>query len=309
MLNFKPITTDDRELLTKYLYRYGENSCQHSFAAMYCMSSKYGDMYCEKDGFLYIHRSKKSGNGERVYLAPFGDMSDEAGFGRAVEEIITDAHENGARVRFETLTKTSADAVLRLFPERFSAESVRDFAEYIYTYEKLADLPGKAMASKRYDISTFFRDFGDRVQIEAISTEHIEDIRAFQACWLSDMLRGEEDVQLECENEAIQLGLSHFEELSLSGIVVFIDGRLCGYAYGVPLSDNAYDVIIEKGDRSISDIYRVLNRDLVRMCCKSYSYINREEDVGVEGLRKAKMSYKPDILLEKFVVTEVPTFE
>ncbi len=309
MLNFQPITIEDRDVLVSYLYRYGENSCQHSFAAMYCMSSKYGDMFCEKDGFLFIHRAGKSTERERVYLAPFGDMSDTTGFLNAINAILDDAHAHNATVRFETLTKNTTDAITELFPGRFNAESVRDFAEYIYTYEKLAELPGKAMASKRYDISTFFRDFGDKVSIELIRPEHIDSIREFQSRWLSDMLRGEEDVQLEYENTAIQLGLSHFDELSLSGIVVFIDGKLCGYAYGAPLSADSYDVIIEKGDRSIPDIYRVLNRDLVRMCCKSFSFINREEDVGVEGLRKAKMSYRPDILLEKFIVTEVPSIE
>ena len=75
----------------------------------------------------------------------------------------------------------------------------------------------------------------------------------------------------------------------------------CGNTHNTQVDD----VIIEKGDRSISDIYKILNRDLVRMCCYGFSYINREEDVGVEGLRKAKMSYKPDILLEKYIVTEV----
>ena len=79
--------------------------------------------------------------------------------------------------------------------------------------------------------------------------------------------------------------------------------------YGVPLSDDYYDVIIEKGDRRISDIYRVLNRELVRMCCQNFSWINREEDVGVEGLRKAKLSYKPDRLIEKYLVTEVTPLE
>ena len=112
-------------------------------------------------------------------------------------------------------------------------------------------------------------------------------------------------MQLECENEAIQRGLDQFEALELTGIVVWIDDALAGYAYGAPVSPECYDVMIEKGDRRFPDIYRVLNRDLVRLCCGDYAWINREEDVGAPGLRKAKLSYKPDRLLEKYVAREV----
>ena len=160
------------------------------------------------------------------------------------------------------------------------------------------------MASKRHDINTFFRDYGSRTRIERIRPEHITPIRAFQKAWLEAKIHGQEDVQLECENLAIQRGLDHFEALGLSGIVVLIDDALVGYAYGAPLSGDCYDVLIEKGDRRYPDIYRVLNRDLVRLCCGDYAWINREEDVGVPGLRKAKLSYKPDQLLEKFIARE-----
>lgn len=304
MLDFERITIEKKEALGRYLRRYGENSCQHSFATMYCMHEKYGDMVCEKDGFLYILRSGRCTEAERVYLFPMGDISDGETLRRAVGEILEDAHARGARVCFETLTKRAKEALLAAFPGQFKAEEVRDYAEYLYTRDKLAFLPGHEMASKRHDINTFFRDYGDRVRVEAMGPEHLDEVRRFQMEWLEVKEHGEEDVQLELENEAIQRGLCYFEALGLSGICVYIDGELRGYAYGAPLSEDCYDVMIEKGDRSIPDIYRVLNRDLVRMCCQEYDWINREEDVGVEGLRRAKLSYKPDLLLEKYIVKE-----
>ena len=309
MLDFKKITLEDKDILIRYLYRYGENSCQHSFVSMYCMAEKYGDMYAEKDGYLFILRSGKCTENFRIYLFPMGDTENKEALKKAVLTILEDAKAHGKKVRFETLTKKASDAINSLFPKQFTAENVRDYAEYIYTQQKLADLPGRALASKRYDVNTFFRDYGDRCSIENILPQHIEEIKEFQKKWLSDMLKDEEDVQLELENIAIGIGLDNFEKLGLSGIVIYIDGKMAGYAYGAPISDDCYNVIIEKGDRSIPDIYRVLNRDLVRMCCSEYFYINREEDVGVEGLRKAKMSYKPDILLEKYIVSEVEVRE
>lgn len=302
MLTFHEITLDDKRMVDGYFRHYGENSCQHSFASLYCMERKYGDQICEEDGFLYIARTKRGRAGDRVCLFPMGERS---GVKRAIERLRQDAHAQGAAVRFETLTRAAAQTLERLFPGEFAIEPCRDYAEYLYTREKLAELPGPAMASKRHDISTFFRDYGSRTRIERIRAEHIEPIRAFQKTWLEAKNHGQEDVQLECENDAIQRGLEHYEALGLSGIVVFIDDALAGYAYGAPLSETCYDVMIEKGDRRFPDIYRVLNRDLVRLCCEGYALINREEDVGAPGLRKAKLSYKPDQLLEKYIAREV----
>lgn len=305
MMNFEVVTLEHKKMIKPYLYRYGEGSCQHSFAAMFCMANKYGDSFCEKDGWLFFHRAGISSKTERAYLFPMGDNSDEVRLGYAIEAIIEDAHNHGAVVRFETLTAAAKDAAVRLFPEMFSVTALRDYSEYIYTYDKLANLPGHEMASKRQNINTFYRTFGNSVRIEKIADKHLDEIRSFQKMWLDNRLNGEDDVQLEPENIAIQFGLSHFAELDLSGIVIYIDNVMCGYAYGAPLSENSYDVIIEKGDRRIANIYRVLNRELVRLCCEKYRYINREEDVGVEGLRRAKLSYKPDILLEKYLLREV----
>lgn len=304
-MNFETVKLEHQKIVKPYLYRYGENSCQHSFAAMFCMAEKYGDSVCEKDGWLFVHRAGISSMHERAYLFPMGDTSDEDGLKRAIELIIADAEKYGATVRFETVTEGAKDAITRLFPNRFSVTALRDYSEYLYTYEKLATLSGHEMSPKRYDINNFCRTYKDRVLIEQISERHFEEIRSFQREWLNNRLCGEEDVQLELENHAIMLGLSNFFELGLSGIVIYIDGEMCGYAYGSPLSENCYDVMIEKGDRRIADIYKVLNRDLVRVCCGNYRYINREEDVGVEGLRKAKLSYKPDLLLSKYLLREV----
>ena len=309
MLPFETITLDQKPVLDAYLHRYGEGSCQHSFVSMFCMSEKYGDMVCLKDGFLTVLRANQCTDDQRVYLFPMGDSTNRERLAQAVQDILDDAHAHGATACFRTVTEQAKQFLQEMFPDRFQFEYCRDYAEYLYTYNKLANLPGSEMASKRHDINTFYRDFGDRTVIERIAPAHLDGILAFQKRWLEDYLGGVEDVQLDCENLAIHRGISHFSELGLSGIVVFVDGKLVGYAYGAPLSDTHYDVIIEKGDRRIPDIYRILNRELVRMCCHGFTYINREEDVGVEGLRKAKLSYKPDCFIEKYLVTEVTLVE
>lgn len=305
VLPFQPIGLHLKDQLLPYYRNYNGDSCQHSFAASYCMRGKYGDEVCVQDGFLYTCRTLRGDAENRVYLFPLGDYSREDAVGNAVENILADARDRGCRTWFKTVTEESAGLLEKLFPGRFIIEENRDYAEYLYTHDKLALLPGHEMASKRHDLSSFERAYAGRFEIRKIQTEEqIEEIRPFQAWWKSARMAREEDVQLEREDEAIRAGLDAFFELDLSGIIVYIDGVLAGYAYGTPISDTCYDVMIEKGNRRASDIYKVLNRDLVRQCCDGIAWINREEDLGVEGLRKAKESYKPDRLLKKYVVRE-----
>lgn len=306
MLCFEPLDIAKKNDLLPYYTQYGEGSCQHSFVSSFCMNGKYGDLVCVRDGFLYTLRSGLCGGEERAYLFPLGDGSREQAIRRAVENVLEDARAHGCRARFETVTESAAELLKRLFPGRFLAEEKRDYAEYVYSHDKLALLPGHAMASKRYDIATFEKQYAGRYAVRRIETpEQVDEIRPFQAWWKAMRMAREEDVQLEREDEAIQRGLTHFFELGLSGILIYIDGRLAGYAYGAPLSEDCYDVMIEKGDRGVPDIYRILNRDLVRLCCGGITWINREEDLGVEGLRRAKLSYKPDRLILKYTVREV----
>ena len=306
MLHFEPLTLERKNELLPLYHANNRDSCQHSFVSSFCMRGKYGDQVAVEDGVLYTLRAHCQRPYERVYLFPLCDLDDDETVLRAVEAVLADAHGNGCAVSFETIVEPAAEALRRLFPGLFEIEEKRDYAEYLYTKEKLAFLAGHEMASKRHDLSTFERDYGGRYEVRPIRTpEQIEQIRQFQAWWKTEKQLREEDVQLELEDAAIRIGLEHFFELGLSGILVTIDGAIAGYTYGAPLSDTCYDVMIEKGDRRMTDIYKILNRDLVRQCCAGMTYINREEDLGVPGLRKAKLSYKPDRLLRKFVAKEV----
>ena len=97
-------------------------------------------------------------------------------------------------------TSKAAEEINALFPGRFKLENIRDYAEYIYTHEKLSLLPGKELASKRYDINTFFRDYGERCVIETISLKHMEEIKVFQKKWLSDWYKDLYEFMIQSKN-------------------------------------------------------------------------------------------------------------
>ena len=307
-MQFRHMTLDMKELIDSYTFRYGEGSCQHSFVSSFCYRRKYGDMFCEKDNFLYTLRSLKCTDSERRYLFPHGDRSNIYALRQAIMNVIDDAHEHNARVRFETLTASAKDIVCSLFPGQFTVEARRDYAEYIYTSESMRTYAGAKLAYKRRDYQRFLRDYEGRHEAARITPKDIDDIREFQSEWLnaklSDAVDSDGKAQIMNEDKNVNIALDNFEFLGLSGVMVKIDGRIKGYAYGAKLSDDYFNDINENCDHTIPNIYPFLRHELARLCCDEYKYINFEEDVGSESLRTAKNHYKPAFLIDKFILCE-----
>ena len=307
MLSFRSVTLSDRKMIEGYFFKWGEHSCQHSFMSVFGTQGKYGDRICEQDGFLYIFRSKRGTPKERVYLFPSGDYSRRDDLRRAVLNVIDDAHSHNTAVRFDTITASSWAILQEILPGRFRGQPNRDYNEYIHSAANLASYPGSGFASRWYDYRTFFRRYAGRVSIELITPKIIPALLEFQKRWLSSRIeRGMymKDALIE-EDVADRRFLEHYAELGLSGIVVYLDGKIAGYAFGAPMSGGYYDVLVEKGDVNVQDIYCVLVRELVARCCAGFNWINREEDCGEEGMRRAKMSYRPDFFIEKVTAYEI----
>lgn len=310
-MKFNPITITEKDLLTPFLFKYGASSCQHSFAAMLGLASKYGDEYCIEDDVLYIHRSGRDHDKYRVYLAPLA--AGDKDMVSCVGKIIKDAHENGKLASFETVTgefvsslnASCSNDVQIVGKTSFMVTQDRDYAEYIYSTDSLSVLPGRALAPKRNRIRAFYSAYEDHIRIENISAKNMDEVRAFQEKWITEKKKSDDDPMLETENEAIGFYLDNYDVLGFTGIVVYVYGTVVGYAAGVPLSDSTMDEIIEKGLPEITGIYQLLCNEFALICCKNYKYINREEDIGLEGLRRAKMSYQPEILLSKYIMREL----
>ena len=194
MLEFQPLTLGLKGLADSYTYKYGEGSCQHSFVSSWCLQNKYGDMFCEHEGFLYTLRSKLCTPNERIYLFPHGPRDDETALARAIQNVIDDAHENNSRVKFQTVTESAKDIIMSLFPGKFTAEYSRDLSEYIYRTEHMY-IPENMLSPsapnpmrKRRGVRTFCKDYDGRFTVTKILPEHIDVIREFQDEWLDEKL-------------------------------------------------------------------------------------------------------------------------
>lgn len=297
---FRKLCKSDFDMVNKYMSRYGEGSCQHSFIGMYSHFDKYGDCICQSDGFLYVLRSGLENDDYRIYLAPMG----EENLREAYNRIIDDAHSHGKKSRFQTLTRRQMEFVMSHFPGQFDVLEDRDYAEYIYLTEDMGTFNGSKYNKRRGEVKAFYRNYGDRVKVDRLCPDDFEEVLEYQSKWLHDNSETHDEISLRLESNSIKLHLENFELFQISGVVIRIDGEIKAYSYGCKLNDEYYDSLIEKADRDIPNLYKVIRKEAVHLCAMDCKYLNYEEDVGVEGLRKMKTLYHPEFLLDKYIVTE-----
>ena len=299
-IDFKPVELNDLDDIYKYTSKYGEGSCQHSPVSMYSASEKYGDEFCILDDTLFVLRKNLCDETYRVYLAPLGNGDIKEGF----EKILSDAAQYGKKVKFLTLTDKYANELSETFPSEFEIVKDRDLSEYMYETVKMSTYSGRSLKKRRSEVNSFWTRYGQRAEVRLIEEKDHKDIIDFERKWV-EINRDTHDVDaLEREERMIKMQLSVFDKLGLSGIVLRIDGAVCGFGYGSRLSDDFYDAIIEKGDKNVPYIYKVLRMESVKQCAMECKYVNMEEDVGIEGLRALKYSYRPAYLLDKNIAIQ-----
>ena len=302
-MNFKKVSFEEKDNIDVFLKKYGENSCQHSFVSMFIFNDKYEDEYVIEDDFLFIHRRGRDTEGHRVYLFPIGDTSNHGNVRRAITKLINDAHEYGKKLCFETLTENAKDITEKCFDDSFAIYSSRDMAEYVYSKELMDQLTGRALSEKRNRVRAFWSNYDTRVRIEKITKDNIEDVKGFQKRWCDNYNDGKGQ-PIAVENAAIMKGLENFKKLDLRGIAIYVDNEIRAYAFGAELSSECVDEIAEKADKDFVGLYQTVTNEFAKRCCKDYKYINREEDLGIEGLRTAKLRYRPEYLINKYILIE-----
>ena len=300
VLTFEPVTVADYDRIFPYTSAFGEGSCQHSPVSMVSQAEKYGDSVCIRDGFLYTLRSRLCDEAYRVYLAPLGEGDLRSAFG----SVLADAAALGKKTKFVSLTERTAAALEEAYPGRFDCVEDRDLAEYMYPAQVMGAFSGHALMKRRREVHAFWRMYGTRAVVSRIRPEDAADVLSFEQKWLAQNKETHDMHALEREERMIEFQMTRFDTLRLSGVILRIDGAIAGFGYGTHLSSRFYDAIVEKGDRQVPNIYKVLRQESVRQCAMDCAYVNMEEDVGVPGLRALKYAYQPAYLLRKFIVTE-----
>lgn len=291
-LSFQPITLEARSVILPFTRASHSQICDLSFANLYGWSLKYATSYAIADDQLFIRFSSPHRT-HPAYLLP---LSREGGcISSGINRLVEEALAGGYPLVLMGITPPCRERLDALCPDAFTFLEDEGSADYIYLREKLVSLSGKSLQPKRNHVNKFERLYPDYVY-EPLSEANLADCLAIEERWL-DQHGAEEDE--EQEREVIARLLRDFTALQLSGGLLRVGGEVVAFTLGSPINADTFDVHIEKANRDYEGAYAMINRCFAATIPEEYTYINREEDLGIEGLRKAKLSYKPELVLPK----------
>ena len=289
MIEFISPQLSDYKKFARFFYDEGELSCEMNFMNIYIWKRVYENKYYMDDKTL-IFRSRTDDGEGYVFSLPYGD------FGYGMSLIFDYCKENGLSPNLWT----SQGKRLSRFLIQYSDYEIipeRDNFDYIYLREDLATLTGKKYHSKRNHISSFTKKYN--WSYEPLCDANEKDFLAFSDKWYED--KGiAEDEGLRAEKKALREILASDEGIEYKGALIRVEDRVVAITLGSPINSQTFDVHYEKADKDFATAYTLINREFAANALGDYKYINREDDLGLEGLRKAKLSYKPQILLEKY---------
>lgn len=220
------------------------------------------------------------------------------------DRVVELAKEDGQPPAFYIVTEEEMAMIEEWYPGVYAVEYNRDYNDYIYLREKLATLSGKKLHAKRNHIHRFEEQYPDW-QYEAMNNDNEEECAKMAMKWCIDNCVDEKErVEYDKidESKLVVYAIRHRQELGITGGALRAGGEIVAITLGEPLTADTYVVHFEKAYADIQGAYPMINREFVRHELAAYTYVNREEDLGEEGLRKAKLSYHPDILLKKGLV-------
>lgn len=265
----------------------GAHQC---FTNMYIWQESYNISFVEEGGFLFI-KSRHSHDCS-YYIFPCGEGDKKA----AIEKMIEDAKNGGCKCIIAHMSPEEYEFVKENFGHMFDFKDDRNNAEYVYEAQSLINLSGKKLHSKKNFVNTFLNTYN--WEYKEITPENIDAAKDF--CIASIKERDEHEEELLATKKLF----ASFFELGLSGAILYADGKICAVTVGEMLSLDTAVIHLEKADTALRGSYAAINNLFVKNRFADIKYINREEDMGIEGLRRAKESYKPCHMVTKCVAAE-----
>ena len=297
MLEWSIPEAEDEDWINRCIAVSGTMASDASFANIYLLRNKYSTKISRYKDFII---RKYSGKGARCgYTFPLG----KGDVAKALAEIEKDAKECGERLQFAFVTEEQKEVLENVMPARFCYSSDAGDSDYIYLRSELASLSGKAFHKKKNHFSKFVRTYPDDKYYE-IGACNIYDAQKVADAWYYEHLQDEDASQL-AEYKAIKEALENFEELGLIGGIIYVNDSPCAMTIASKINENTVDVHFEKavGEYALNGGYAAINK-LFSEKLDGVTWLNREEDIGIEGLRKAKLSYRPKIMLKKYSAVE-----
>jgi len=291
MTEFVKLILSQREKYDAVLQNCSERGCEYSFTNLYLWGRQRAAFI---DGQLIIFSQF---NRRSVYLYPVGEGDRKT----ALDTVIRDARKRGIPCRLNGLTQDDCGELERLYPGQFRYHFDRDAYDYVYSIDNLAELKGKKYQKKRNHLNRFRSEHPEH-RLIPITPENLQRVQAFVEKWYA--LRKEADPcgDYLMEQAAIAKAMEHYEELGFEGMFLEDGGEILAVTMATWLNQDTFDVHFEKALDIADGSYAAINQGFawyLREKHPQVRWLNREDDLGLEGLRKAKLSYYPDHMVEK----------
>ncbi len=294
MMELEAIQLQDKDWMKPLIKEADMAGCHQSFANIYAWSKVNEKQIGRINDYLIVKVNVNSKKPIYFYPAGKGDLTP------VIEAMKQDAVERGQVLRFDGLSPENMESLDALYPKQFKYKRVRDNFDYVYLIEKMVSLAGKKLSAKRNHINKFVRSY--KWEFEEITPENIDECWAMNKEWAIENDVEENDSLAE-ETCAVKRMIKNFFEIGLEGALIRVDGKVVAYTMGETLNSETYVIHVEKAFADIQGAYPMINREFMALINERYPelvYVNREEDVGDSGLRRAKKSYRPDKMEEKY---------
>lgn len=296
---FKTIDIDAKDVLQPYFDLVDYEACEYCFVTLYMWKDLYKTVYYVEDDFAIVSGEY---DGSEFVVLP---LASKENMGKAIKFIIDTFKGKGKKIHLRAITKEIVDFMKVNYEGMFEYIEERDYFDYVYDGESLRTLAGRKNQKKRNHLNYFLKEYENRFEYKKIESE-----KQFKECINLVQLwsEGKEDQKdYDDEFNAIQRIFDNYEllkeNLRIGGI--YIDSKLEAFTIGEMLNNDMAVIHIEKANPDIRGLYPYINQQFLLNEFKNTKFINREEDLGIEGLRKAKLSYHPIKFVEKYTVLEI----
>lgn len=293
-IDFHPLGLADGEMIRRQVYDTECRNCDLNFLNLVSWRFLYDTEVALWNGWLLFRFFSE---GRRAYLAPIG----QGDWKEPVMALRRDAASQGVPFFLAGVCENSLARLNEAMPGFFKAEADRRFTDYIYRRDVLSELAGKKLQPKRNLVNRFLRTYPNHEYLP-LTPELIPECLELERRWNSERMENKGQAESIEERRSIETVFEHWDALGAIGGVVRVDGKLVAFTYGSPINYDTFGICVEKADVSYEGAYAFINREFARRIDPSFIYLNREDDLGIEGLRQVKLSYQPEVLLHKYHV-------
>lgn len=291
-IDFSRIRLEDKAVYEEYLLSESERGCEFSFANLY-LWGRQNIAHVHGQIALFSQFDRRS-----VYPYPLGGGDKRA----VLDSIIADAASRGIPCRITGLGEQAKATLEELYPGKFRFHTDEGSYDYVYDINNLADLPGRKYHGKRNHMARFVEANPDYT-VEPINEGNIAEAHAFADMWYERRLAENPDADFYMERAALERAFRDFKALDLEGLMLRTAEGVVAITMASRMSSDTFDVHFEKARADIQGAYVAINCSFARYIRDKYPdalYLDREEDMGLEGLRRAKQSYHPHHMMKKY---------